>query len=80
LLNKNKDKLIVGLFLGDDMALMFREKPQTDNIKNYIATNFNMQSKESINKDYASFCHYLIYNTDKSLEMGPDIEYKRLRY
>lgn len=29
---------------------------------------------------YAEFCHYLIYNNDNSLEIGPDVVYKRRRF
>lgn len=30
--------------------------------------------------NYGEFCHYLIYNTEHGMEIGPDIPYKRLRY
>jgi len=62
------------------MLLAFNSKPQTDKIRSYIAMYFNMESKECLRKNYGTFCHYLVYNGENGLEMGPDILYKLLRH
>ena len=59
---------------------MFRNEPDTHDIRNYIRSRFNMESKEKIRDNYGTFCHYLIYNKGNHLTMGPDLYYKRLRY
>jgi len=70
---RNQDKLIIGLFLGDDMLLAFKSKPHTKNISEYIATHFNMKSKEKLSETHGLFCHYLVYNNGDNLAFGPDI-------
>jgi len=77
---KNWSNIIIMLFLGDDMVMACRNELDNKNLRKDIAVNFNMQSKDSINHDYGEFCHYLMYNTEVGMEIGPDIPYKRLRY
>jgi len=35
-------------FLGDDMLMLMSERPDVRELRNYIANNFNMASKEYI--------------------------------
>nr|UNI73825.1 MAG: RNA-dependent RNA polymerase [brine shrimp endornavirus 1] len=77
--NKELIKLIV--FLGDDMLAMLSGRPDSKNLRNYIAVKFNMQSKESISEHVGSFCNFVAYNMDNDhAEFGPDLVRLAYRY
>nr|AYE54433.2 polyprotein of PvEV-1 [Phaseolus vulgaris alphaendornavirus 1] len=80
-IHKHWNILEVGLFLGDDMCLVFKHKPSYHHLKNDIATMFNMQSKESWNSNYGTFCSMLCTKLPQcKAEMCPDFVRLKFRY
>jgi hypothetical protein len=78
---KNRSSLQFVIFLGDDMLAGFATRPVTKDLRNYIATYFNMQSKESCQSDYGTFCCMIAYPlSDGSCELGPDVVRLKFRY
>ncbi|APG77709.1 hypothetical protein [Shahe endorna-like virus 1] len=76
---RNQHRILFMLFLGDDMLMFFSEKPDIKGLRNEIAVYFNMQSKDSINELYGTFCGMLAYHTSETTcELGPD--FMRLKY
>lgn len=78
---KNKSILRRGVFLGDDMLMIFKRRPDIFNLKVQIATEFNMNSKELIIDNGGAFCSLICYlNIDGRLGMGPDFVRMYHRY
>nr|AYV98026.1 polyprotein [Cucumis melo alphaendornavirus] len=72
--------LQLGLFLGDDMCMVFSEKPDTSNLRKDIATSFNMQSKDSWVINGATFCSMVMTRTNFGAELAPDVVRLKFRY
>lgn len=65
------------MVLGDDNSMGFREMPNTKKLRKFIADNFNMMSKDSVD-NVGVFCQFLVYpGTSGYNEMSPD--YVRLK-
>uniref|UniRef100_A0AB39C0U4 Polyprotein n=1 Tax=Apis mellifera associated alphaendornavirus 2 TaxID=3238874 RepID=A0AB39C0U4_9VIRU len=81
LVKDNFSILQLALFLGDDMCIVFEDKPDIKNLKNDIATKFNMQSKESWNPHFGNFCSMLLSPLKGNrCEMCPDVVRLKFRY
>lgn len=52
----NWSKLVCMVMLGDDMAILFNEKPNITNLIRNIYENFNIKCKPDINEQYGTFC------------------------
>ncbi|AQY10114.1 polyprotein [Lagenaria siceraria endornavirus-Hubei] len=77
---KNFSILELALFLGDDMCMVFREKPDTKNLRKNIATKFNMQSKDAWYRNGATFCSMVMSRTPTGAELCPDVVRLKFRY
>nr|WHU31544.1 polyprotein [chieh-qua endornavirus] len=78
--HNNFSILQLGLFLGDDMCMVFSEKPDTTNLRKDIATEFNMQSKDSWMINGATFCSMVMCRTLSGAELAPDVVRLKFRY
>ncbi|QOE88790.1 polyprotein [Cucumber endornavirus 1] len=76
----NFQTLQLGLFLGDDMCMIFSEKPDTSNLRKDIAAEFNMQSKDSWMVNGATFCSMVMTRTNFGAELAPDVVRLKFRY
>nr|QPO25406.1 polyprotein [Hydrocotyle umbellata endornavirus] len=77
----NSHALELALFLGDDMCMVFNEKPNIKKLKEYIASHFNMQSKENWHNDYGTFCSMLVTKLNEgNCQLAPDIVRMKYRY
>nr|QDH88955.1 MAG: RNA-dependent RNA polymerase [Riboviria sp.] len=74
--------LIAGMFfLGDDMIIIFKNIPNTRNLRDDIEVKFNMQSKFHINNNHGTFCNFIAYKTGGGrIEFGPDLIRMKFRY
>jgi hypothetical protein len=77
----NYQKIERIFMVGDDNLMVCNGKPFAKGLKEYIATNFNMRSKENLNAHVADYCCFLVYKTwDGRAEMGPNIVRMRHKY
>jgi len=77
----NRHSLRMLVMLGDDSCGMFSDKPETSGLKQFIATSFNMSSKNELRNNYASYCGMIIYPVGHGrVEMGPDVVRMRHRF
>ncbi|AEX28369.1 unnamed protein product [Persea americana alphaendornavirus 1] len=78
---KNSISMQLGLFLGDDMCMLFSEKPSIKNLRNDIACEFNMQSKDEWSYNGATFCSMILAKTsDTTAEVAADVVRLKFRY
>nr|QGA70920.1 RNA-dependent RNA polymerase [Osterfarnebo virus] len=79
--NKNAHLIKGVMFLGDDMLIMSSERLDNKNLRNNIATQFNMQSKDNCYKNHGNFCSMIAYKTENNVAgLGPDLVRLKFRY
>jgi hypothetical protein len=70
--------LVMGIYLGDDNAMVISRQLDIKELQTTIATKYNMNSKLKSSGEVAEFCGFLLYvNTAGVLEIGPN--FKRIR-
>lgn len=77
----NQSSINCMLILGDDMLIICNRRPSIKNLRNDIAVNFNMQSKDNYFDNGGQFCSMIAYKTiDNRCELGPDFVRMKFRY
>ncbi|APG77655.1 hypothetical protein [Hubei endorna-like virus 1] len=77
----NFKSLELALFLGDDMCMVFNEKPIIKNLRENIACKFNMQSKDQWLSNGATFCSMVLSKLpNETAELAADVVRLKFRY
>lgn len=65
--------------LGDDNIGLMNSQPDTSQLRRQIRAKYNMESKDTINKDFGTCCQLVYYKLPNNrCGCGPD--YVRLRH